>query len=452
MLVLDPPDPLDLSSDGLSRANCIILYRVQEVFAVGLFVVVLALIAFELANRTVVALLGAAILVSFGVVSQEEAAGEFIDWNTIGLLAGMMVIVAILERTGVFEYLAIKSAQWGGAKPRRILILLALVTAFLSAFLDNVTTVILMVPVTFLIADALDTSPMPFLLTQVMASNIGGAATLIGDPPNILIGSAADLSFADFVVNMTPIVLISLPVVLGILYLMFRRDLADREGAKEVIANLDAAGSIRDGVLLRKSLIILGLVILAFFLHGALHLEAATIALFGAAALMLYSGVDVEEVLREVEWPTLLFFVGLFVLVGGLEVTGFVGSIAEALTGVSGGSSATTAVVVILGSGLASGIVDNIPFTATMIPVIQDLAEAEGLSEAEVQPLWWSLALGADFGGNLTLIGASANVVVAGMSERAGQKISFVKFMLYGIPVTLASLALATLYVVLRYF
>ena len=364
----------------------------------------------------------------------------------------MMVIVAILERTGVFEYLAIKSAQWGKARPGRILILLALVTAFLSAFLDNVTTVILMVPVTFLIADALDASPMPFLLTQVMASNIGGAATLIGDPPNILIGSASKLTFADFVINMTPIVLISLPVVLGILYLMFRKDLRGGSNAEEVIANMDAAGSIRDGVLLRRSLIILGLVILAFFLHGALHLEAATIALFGAAALMLYSGVNVEEVLRDVEWPTLLFFVGLFILVGGLEVTGFVGSIAEALTGVGAGTSVTTAIVVIWGSGIASGVVDNIPFTATMIPVIQDLAEAEGLSEAQVRPLWWSLALGADFGGNLTLIGASANVVVAGMSERAGQKISFLKFMLYGIPVTLASLALATVYVVVRYY
>ena len=424
----------------------------QEVLAIGLFVLVLAFIAFELAHRTVLALLGAAVLVAFGVVSQEQAASEFIDWNTIGLLAGMMVIVAILERTGVFEYLAIKSAQWGKARPGRILILLAIVTAFLSAFLDNVTTVILMVPVTFLIADALDASPIPFLLTQVMASNIGGASTLIGDPPNILIGSAAGLTFADFVVNMTPVVLVSLPVVLGILYLMFRKDLGGGEDAEAVIANMDAAGSIRDGVLLRRSLIILGLVIVAFFLHGALHLEAATIALFGAAALVLYSRVNVEEVLRDVEWPTLLFFVGLFVLVGGLEVTGFVGSIAEALTGVGGGGSVTTAIVVIWGSGLASGIVDNIPFTATMIPVLQDLAEAENLSESQAESLWWSLALGADFGGNLTLIGASANVVVAGMSERAGQRISFLKFMLYGIPVTLASLAVATVYVLVRYY
>jgi Na+/H+ antiporter NhaD/arsenite permease-like protein len=424
----------------------------QEILAVGVFVIVLAFIAFELAHRTVLALLGAVIIVAFGVLGQEKAASEFVDWNTIGLLAGMMVIVVILERTGVFEYLAIKSAQWGKAKPGRILILLSLVTAFLSAFLDNVTTVILMVPVTFLIADALETSPMPFLLTQVMASNVGGAATLIGDPPNILIGSAADLTFIDFVVNLTPVVLLTAPAVLGVLYLMFRRELSGSKDASEVIAGMDAAASIRDRVLLRKSLIVLGFVVLAFFFHGALHLEAATIALLGAAALMLYARSDVEGVLREVEWPTLLFFVGLFVLVGGLEVTGFVGGIAELLTGVAGGATATTAVVVIWGSGIASGIVDNIPFTATMIPVIRDMAEAEGLSEAQTRPLWWALALGADFGGNFTLIGASANVVVAGMSERAGHRISFVKFMLYGIPVTLVSLVIATAYVVLRYY
>ncbi|MDQ3184543.1 MAG: ArsB/NhaD family transporter [Actinomycetota bacterium] len=424
----------------------------QEFFAVALFVVVLALIAFEILNRTVAALLGAAILISLGILDQEQAATEFVDWNTIGLLAGMMVIVAILERTGVFEYLAIKSAQWGKARPGRILILLSVVTAFLSAFLDNVTTVILMVPVTFLIADALESSPMPFLLTQVMASNVGGAATLIGDPPNILIGSAADLSFLDFVFALTPVVLLTLPAVLGVLYLMFRKDLNHSKDAEETIGAMDAAASIRDPILLRKSLIVLGVVIVAFFLHGALHLEAATIALFGAAALMLYARSDVEAVLREVEWPTLLFFVGLFVLVGGLEATGFVGSIASALTNVGGGASAFTAIVVIWGSGIASGIVDNIPFTATMIPVIQDLAEAEGLSEEEVRPLWWSLALGADFGGNLTLIGASANVVVAGMSERAGQKISFIKFMVYGTPVTLVSLVVATVYVLVRYY
>jgi Na+/H+ antiporter NhaD/arsenite permease-like protein len=357
-----------------------------------------------------------------------------------------------LEKTGIFEYLAIKSAQWGKAKPGRIMILLSLVTAFISALLDNVTTVILMVPVTFLIADVLEISPIPFLLTQVMASNIGGAATLIGDPPNILIGSAADLTFLDFVVNLTPVVVLTLPAVLGVLYLMFRKELRGTKDAGESIASMDAAGSIRDPVLLRKSLIVLGLVVLAFFLHGALHLEAATIALLGAAGLMLYARPDVGEVLREVEWPTLLFFVGLFILVGGLEVTGFVGGIAELLTGVTAGATATTALVVIWGSGIASGIVDNIPFTATMIPVIRDMAEAESLSEAQTRPLWWALALGADFGGNFTLIGASANVVVAGMSERAGQRISFVKFMLYGIPVTLVSLAVATVYVVLRYY
>ena len=423
----------------------------EEIFAVALFVLVLVFIASELAHRTVVALAGAAVIVAVGVVEQSDAATEFIDWNTIGLLAGMMVIVVILNKTGLFEYLAIRSAQLGKARPGRILILLSLVTAFLSAFLDNVTTVILMVPVTFLIADALDVSPLPFLLAQVMASNVGGAATLIGDPPNILIGSAANLSFTDFVVNLTPVVLLALPLVLGFFYVAFRRELRAGNDAEETIGKLDARGAIRDRILLRKSLIVLGVVILGFFLHGILHLEAATIALFGAAALMLYAKTDVEEVLREVEWPTLLFFVGLFVLVGGLEVTGFVGRIAELLTEV-GASPALTAMLVMWGSAIASGIVDNIPFTATMIPVIQELALSEGLSESEVRPLWWALAIGADFGGNFTLIGASANVVVAGMSERAGKKISFLQFMAYGIPVTLLSLVVATPYLLLRYY
>jgi Na+/H+ antiporter NhaD/arsenite permease-like protein len=423
----------------------------EELFAVALFVLVLGSIAAEIVNRTVAALLGAAIIVSFGVVEQWEAASEFIDWNTIGLLAGMMVIVAVLNKTGVFEYLAIKSGQWGKGRPGRILILLSLVTAVLSAFLDNVTTVILMVPVTFLIADALGVSALPFLLAQVMASNIGGTATLIGDPPNILIGSAASLSFVDFVLNLTPVVLLALPFVLGFFYFVFRRELRASEDAERTIEKLNARGAIRDWVLLRKSLIILSVVILGFFVHGVLHLEAATIALFGAAALMLYARSDVHEVLREVEWPTLLFFVGLFVLVGGLEVTGFIGRIAELLIEV-GGSPALTAMLVMWGSAIASGIVDNIPFTATMIPVIQELAVAEGLSESEVRPLWWALAIGADFGGNFTLIGASANVVVAGMSEQAGRKISFLKFLAYGIPVTLISLIVATPYVLLRYY
>src|SRR4028118_767076 len=254
-----------------------------EIFAVALFVLVLALIAGELAHRTTLALLGAAVIIAFGVVDQEAAAVEFIDWNTIGLLAGMMVIVAVLNKTGVFEYLAIKSAQWGRARPGRILVLLAVVTAVLSAFLDNVTTVILLVPVTFMIANAVGVSPLPFLLTQVMASNVGGAATLIGDPPNILIGSAADLSFVDFVYNLTPVVLLALPVLLAFLYFAFRRELRYNKGAEEDVRALDAQGAIRDRVLLRKTLVILGAVMIAFFLHGLLHLELATIALLGAA-------------------------------------------------------------------------------------------------------------------------------------------------------------------------
>src|SRR4028119_2281198 len=423
----------------------------EAILAVTVFTIVLVAIAGELVNRTAAALLGASIVVSCGSGDQHEAAVEFVDWNTIGLLLGMMVIVAVLNKTGLFEYLAIKSAQWGRARPGRILILLSVVTAILSAFLDNVTTVILMVPMTFLIADTLGVSPVPFLLTQVMASNVGGAATLIGDPPNILIGSAADLSFVDFVYNLTPVVLLTLPVLLAFLYFAFRRELRYNKEAEEDVRALDAQGAIRDRVLLRKTLVILGAGIVALFLHGLLHLEVATIALLGAALLVLYAKSDVERVLRDVEWPTLLFFVGLFVLVGGLRATGVVGGIAELLTTFDG-SSAVMAVAIIWGSGIASGVIDNTPFTATMIPVIQEVAQAQGLSEAQVRPLWWALALGADFGGNATLIGASANVVVAGMSERAGKKITFLQFMAYGIPVTVLTLAVATLYVLLRYY
>ncbi len=298
---------------------------IEEVFAVVVFVAVLVAIATEWVHRTVAALLGALVVVSFGVVEQNEAAAEFIDWNTIGLLAGMMIMVAVLGKTGLFEYLAIKSAQWGKARPGRILIVLSVVTAVLSAFLDNVTTVILMVPVTFLIADAVRVSPLPFLLAQVMASNVGGAATLIGDPPNILIGSAADLSFVDFIYNLAPVVLVTMPVVLGYLHFAFWRELRYNEGTEEDVRALDAEGAIQDKTLLRKSLIVLGAVILAFFLHGLLHLEVATIALLGAAALVLYARSDVEK---------------------GLRSTGVVGRIAELLTAFDG-STAIMAVAVI---------------------------------------------------------------------------------------------------------
>lgn len=424
----------------------------HEIVAIAIFVVVLALIATEALHRTVASLLGAMLLIVLGIVGQERAAAEFIDWNVIGLLAGMMMIVGILQKTGVFEYLAIRSAQWGRARPGRIMVLLALVTAVLSAFLDNVTTVILMIPVTFLISDALGVSPVPLVLTQVMASNIGGAATLIGDPPNILVGSAAGLSFNQFILNMTPAVALALPPALLFLYLVFRGELkSSGPEARETVANMNARGAIRDGVLLRRSLLILALVVAAFFLHGVLHLQPATIALFGAAALVLYSGSDIEEVLHRVEWPTLLFFAGLFVMVGGLEITGVIGQVAGLLIGVSD-NLAVTAVVVMWGSALASGVVDNIPFTAAMIPVLNELASAHHLSVARMEPLWWALTLGADFGGNATLIGASANVVAAGMIERSGGKVTFLKFMLYGLPVMLITVGISTAYVLLRYF
>src|ERR671910_521817 len=319
----------------------------QEVFAVALFAVVLLLIALELVNRTVAALLGAAILISFGIVHQEEAATEFIDWNTIGLLAGMMVIVAILENTGVFEYLAIKSAQWGKARPGRILILLAVVTAFLSAFLDNVTTVILMVPVTFLIADALESSPTPFLLTQVMASNIGGAATLIGDPPNILIGSAADLDFGAFLLVMAPLSIILLAIYLVAARWLFRGLLVADPELQASLLDLDERSMITHPGLLRSSLTVLGLTLVGFLFHGLLHLEPATVALTGAVVLMIIAREDPDEILRDVEWPTLFFFIGLFMLVAGVIEIGLIEAVATGIEQLTGGALAATSLLML---------------------------------------------------------------------------------------------------------
>jgi Na+/H+ antiporter NhaD/arsenite permease-like protein len=419
----------------------------QEVFAVALFAVVLLLIALELVNRTVAALLGAAILISFGIVEQEEAATEFIDWNTIGLLAGMMVIVAVLEKTGVFEYLAIKSAQWGKARPGRILILLALVTAFLSAFLDNVTTVLLMFPVTLVIARILEEDPIPFLIVEVLASNIGGTATLIGDPPNIIIGTEVDeLSFMDFIVNLAPPVVVIMLVSLGIVWLVHARKLRISESDRKGIMELDAATQIEDRRLLVRSSAVTGATVLGFFLQGLTALNPAVVALAGAAVAMIVCGPRVEEVLHEVEWPTILFFVGLFVMVGALEVTGFIERVAELLASASD-SLAVTALVVMWGSGFASGIVDNIPFTATMVPVIYSLAEARGYDAATTEPLWWSLSLGACLGGNFTLIGASANLVVAGLAERSGVSFTFFRFLVWGFPLTLVALCISSLYI-----
>ena len=420
--------------------------------AVAVFALAYIAIVTEKIHRTIAAVLGAAVVMGLGVISQRTAFQEHVDLNVIFLLAGMMVVVHIMSRTGVFEWLAITLAKVARGRPINILIFLALSTGVVSAFLDNVTTVILMVPITLLLAEQLRITPVPFLICEVLASNIGGAATLIGDPPNILIGSAAGLSFNDFLVNLGPVIVVILGAFVFSLWLVFRKSFRVSIEVRARIIEMSPARAITDKKLLVKCLIGLGLIITGFFLHSLLNIEPATIALGGAAFLMLITKSAPEKVLREVEWSTLFFFVGLFVLVGGLVETNVIDEIAKGALSLTGGDIWLTALGLLWFAAFASAIVDNIPFVATAIPIIHkigpDIAESSG---CDPNILWWALALGACLGGNGTIIGASANVVVAGMAERSGHKITFLNFMKYGVPFTLMTLVISTVYVILRY-
>jgi Na+/H+ antiporter NhaD/arsenite permease-like protein len=413
----------------------------MNTLAVVIFVCALALIAVEWVHRTKVALAGAALMILLGVLDQEGAI-EAIDWATLGLLAGMMVIVGLTEPTGVFTFLALRVAQLSRGRPIALIFLLALVTGVLSAFLDNLTAILLIVPITLLIADLLRISPVPLVLTEVIASNIGGTATLIGDPPNIMIGTAREeLSFVDFIVNLAPVAIVTLLVVTSGLALAFRGQLiVDPERAREV-AKLDAARDLREAKNVKRTLAVLVGTIVAFFLHTLLHLEPAVVALTGATVMLLVAADDVESALERIEWSTLFFFLGLFVMVGGLQERGVVDQVAEWLADVSGGSPQAEGMIVLWGAAAGSAVVDNIPFTAAMIPVVESLQGGEF-----DDGLWWALALGACFGGNATMIAAAANVAATGILDRNGQPISFGRFLLVGIPVTLVSLVIATAY------
>ena len=413
--------------------------------AVAIFVVALAAIASERIDRTKVALAGAILALLTQTIEQEQAI-EAIDWNTIGLLAGMMLIVRLTETTGLYTYLAIKAGQWARGRPFLVAFALAAATAVLSAFLDNLTTVLLIVPITFLLADTLDIDPIPLVLIEVVASNIGGTATLIGDPPNIMIAGATGLSFTDFVVNLAPIATVTFLVVTGLMYLAFRRRLQIAPEARDRVMELDARKSIEDPDELRRALPVLIGTILLFFVHKPLGLEPATVALLGATVLLVLTRQPVEEALARIEWPPLFFFIALFVMVGALEETGAIDEIAHGIADVTGGDRTAELLGITWVSALASGIVDNIPFTATMIPVVEQLQGPEG-----DDAYWWALALGACFGGNLTLIGAAANVAAAGTAERSGRPIGFVEFLKVGVPATLLSMLLATGYIALRY-
>jgi len=414
--------------------------------AAAVFVVAYVLIAIDRWDRTLIALIGGFLVVVFGVIDQNEAFAA-IDLNVIFLLAGMMVIASVLARTGFFELLAIRSVRLSHGEPLRLLLILAVVTAVVSAFLDNVTTVVLMTPVILSVARRLGISPMPYLISSILASNIGGTATLIGDPPNILIGSASGLGFDDFLLNLGPVIVLVFLAFAVIMRFAFRGMLQVPDERREVALEGAEGTAIKNRPLLVRSLAVAAATVVGFLVHGALGLEPATIALLGAAVLMLVARLDAHEVLREVEWSTLFFFVGLFILVEAIVSVGIVGGFADWLARATEGDGAVAAIALLWFSALASAIIDNIPYTATAIPVVERLV-ADGMA---AQPLWWSLALGACLGGNLTIIGASANVVVANLAAREGHPIRFVEFLRYGAAVVAVSLVISTAYVWLRY-
>ncbi|MBQ1462513.1 MAG: ArsB/NhaD family transporter [Selenomonas sp.] len=423
----------------------------MEVIAGIIFVFMYMVIVSEKIHRTVAAMLGATSMILLGILSQETAL-HHIDFNTLGLLVGMMVLVGVTSHTGLFDYVAIKAAKVAKAEPKRILIYLALITAVFSAFLDNVTTVLLMVPVTFSITQKLHLKANPFLLTQIISSNIGGTATLIGDPPNIMIGSAVkELTFMAFIENLAPIAILNLIIVIFIVEIIYKKGLHTKPELQADLMAMDEHKALKDRRLLKKSLFVLGLVILGFFTHSFTHIESSMIALTGGFLLLLLAGGShhlVESAMKSVEWATIFFFIGLFIAVGGLIETGIIGSMASHAVELTGGDVTSTSLLVLWLSAIVSSVLDNIPFVATMIPLIQNMG-AMGVSNLE--PIWWSLALGACLGGNGTLVGASANLIVAGLAAERGVKITFINYFKIGFPIMLLTIVLSTVYVYIRY-
>ena len=412
----------------------------------AVFVVVYVLIAIDRWDRTLLAVIGGLLVVALGILDQQQAFAA-VDLNVIFLLVGMMVIASVLASTGFFDWLAIRSVRLSHGHPIRLLLILATVTAVVSAFIDNVTTVVLMTPITLSVAKRLDISPKPYLIAAVFASNIGGTATLIGDPPNILIGSAAGLGFDAFLVNLTPVIILVFIAFLGIMWLSFRNHLKVPDERREAALERTEEDAITNRPLMIKALIVTGATIVGFLVHSAVGLQPATVAMMGAAVLMLVGGLDTHKTLRDVEWPTIFFFVGLFILVESLVKVGIIAGIADRLAEATAGQPAVATIGILWISAAVSAVIDNIPYTATAIPIVERLA-AGGIP---IQPLWWALALGACLGGNLTIIGASANVVVANMSQRTEHPIRFVEFLRYGTAVVLASVSICTVYLWVRY-
>lgn len=418
----------------------------EAVISVIVFLLVMAAIISEKMHRAVAAMAGAVILLLFHVLSVDEAT-TYVDINTIGVLVGMMLFVAVVKNSGLFEYVAIKAAKLTKGRPMAILVVFAIITAVLSAFLDNVTTVLLIGPMTIAITQMLEVNPIPYLLSQIMASNIGGTATLIGDPPNIMIGSAAGLSFMDFVVNTGSVIVIILAVTVLIYYFMYRGQISVIEENMHKVMELDENRSIKDKPLLIKSVIMTVVVVIGFVFHSQLQVESATVALFAAGFMLVFGKQDAEEIILGVEWSTILFFIGLFVVVGGMQKSGIITSLAELMMEFIGNNEALGIVIILWVSAIISSFLDNIPFVATLIPLILTM-ESGGV---DVTPLWWALSLGACLGGNGTLVGASANVVLAGVSAKNGYPITFMQYTKTGFPLMLISILISTVYLLLRF-
>jgi len=415
--------------------------------AISIFLITYLFIVIDTFDRTLVALVGACLMILIKIVSQHSAIEE-IDFNTLGLLIGMMILVLITKRSGVFEYIAIKLVKIAKASPKKIMIYLSITTGLLSALLDNVTTIMLIIPITLNISNELNINPVPIIITEVFASNVGGTGTLIGDPPNIIIGSAQNFTFMDFIINNGPIVLITLLVSITLYTIRHRKELKAAKELKERIMEMDESLLIKDKILLWKSLFVLAFVFIAFVLHGTLGYESATIALTGAVVLLLISKIEVEEILCEVEWNTILFFVGLFVLVSGLKTVGAIDKLADFVLDITNENTVLTTISILWVSAFASAFIDNIPFVTTMIPLIKYMAKESNMNTT---PLWWALSLGACLGGNGTIVGASANVIAVGLTKKQGHKITFTKFFYEAFPMMILTIIMANIYIYLVY-
>ena len=423
------------------------------ILAIAFFAVAYVFIAAEKVSRVAVALSGAGAMVLIGATDADAAFFSHetgIDWNVIFLLLGMMIIVGVIHKTGLFEFLAVSAIRKSRGKPKTALIYLMVLTSLASAILDNVTTILLAVPMTLIVTKHLQVSAIPFILSQIFVSNIGGAATLIGDPPNIIIASKANLSFNSFLIHMAPMVVVVMLVVVPLLVYMFRRELINSESARKSVMELSPSQFLKDRVLLKKSLIILTLVMLAFITHSILHVEPSIIALLGAGALVGISVLKPRDYIQDIEWSTLLFFAGLFIMVGALVNVGALAEFANFLKDIFGDNTRLAAGSILCISALLSAVVDNIPYVASMTPVVAELSQ--DLTGAQEHVLWWSLAFGSDFGGNATIVGASANLVGIGLAQKAGIKISFWQFSKYGIVVTAVSIAMVYPYILFFYF